>query len=88
MFWLTGLGSVSRTMGSTTTMAATSTMAPIRRRLARRLSWSSSSLIARAIYCRHPAICIGLETQVLPGCYHWPGTPLWRSRHAITAATV
>src|SRR5262249_50196953 len=44
-----GLGSVSSTMGSTTTMAVTNTMAPIRRRLARRLSCNSSSLIGLAM---------------------------------------
>jgi hypothetical protein len=44
-------------------MAVTSTMAPIRRRLARSLSWSSSSLIARAIdlYRRHSVLRIGQE---------------------------
>ena len=49
--WPGALGSESSTIGSTTMMAVTSTTAPIRRRRARRLSCSSSSLIARAI-CR------------------------------------
>ncbi|MNC89007.1 hypothetical protein D3C83_48930 [compost metagenome] len=49
--WPGALGSESSTIGNTTMMIVTSTMAPIRRRRARRLSCSSSSLIARAI-CR------------------------------------
>ena len=47
--WLTGLGSWSRTIGRNTATMVTKAIAPIRRRRARFLSCSSSSLIDFAV---------------------------------------